>query len=68
MVCVKCGRELEQTRCGSCGYEHREGIRLLGIPEESALILSWDNFSAQRLKAAILQREAELLRLRTLLH
>ena len=67
MVCIKCGKPLEQTRCDGCGYTHEETIRLLERPEETELILSWDDFSVPQLQAMIRQKEAALQQLRRVL-
>ena len=67
MVCIKCGSELEQTRCDNCGYEHSEPIRLLEKPEETELILSWNDINTRQLQFMIRQKEAALVQLRRIL-
>lgn len=68
MICVKCGKNLVETRCENCKYEHRtEPVMLLGTPEETELIISWDAVDIDKLQAMIYQKEQELLRLRGIL-
>ena len=68
MVCVKCGKELLETRCENCRYEHRtEPVVLLSTPEETELIISWDAVDFDWLQAMVYQKEQEVLRLRGIL-
>lgn len=68
MICVKCGKPLVESRCESCHYEHQNAtVQLLGTPEESELILSWESVDTEKLQAMIYQKEQELKHLQEIL-